>query len=75
MIDMLAALYSGNTKGGPGDKSKNSRQYMRDCMKYEDHFTFLLLRYFSTGVAKKRNISFNYFFRKFCTGQCILVLC
>ena len=42
MIDMLAALYSGNTKGNPGEKSDNSRRYMRDCMKYNDHFTYLL---------------------------------
>jgi hypothetical protein len=46
MIDMLAALYSGSTKGNLGEKSENSRRYMRDCMKYKDHFTYLLQEVF-----------------------------
>jgi hypothetical protein len=42
IIDLLAALYAGNTDSTPGEKTKRSKRYMREFMNYKDHLINLL---------------------------------
>lgn len=42
IIDMLAALYAGNTDSTPGEKTKRSKRYMKEFMNYKDHLINLL---------------------------------